>query len=108
MNNRYQAGESQGALQPGSHDQVLHNKLGVTTPEDMAELELMLLQKLYEAVLADVIAQRSTYAGAFENLAPALVGQCLRMGRRRAVGQHEQGWFPFCRCCADSTSVDAV
>jgi len=54
MNNRYQAGESQGAFQPGSHDRVLRNKLGVTTPEDMAELELMLLQKLYEAVLADV------------------------------------------------------
>lgn len=54
MNNRYQVGGSQGAFQPGSHGQVLRNKLDVTTPEDMAELELMLLQKLYEAVLADV------------------------------------------------------
>lgn len=55
MSNRYQAGESQDAFQLGSHDLVLRNKLDVTTPEDMAELELMLLQKLYEAVLAEVL-----------------------------------------------------
>lgn len=54
MNNRYQVGGAQGAFQPGSHDEVLLNKPGVIAPEDMAELELMLLQKLYEAVLVEV------------------------------------------------------
>jgi cell filamentation protein len=54
MNNRYQVGGIQAAIQPGSHGQVLLNKLGVTTAEDMAELELVLLQKLYEAVLAEL------------------------------------------------------
>ena len=50
---RYHITGSQGALQPGSDDRVLENKLGLTRVEDMNEAELVLLQKLYVSVLRD-------------------------------------------------------
>lgn len=50
---RYDIAGSQGALQPGSDDGVLENKLNITRPEDMNEAELVLLQKLYVSVLRE-------------------------------------------------------
>lgn len=50
---RYHIAGSQGALQAGSNDQVLKNKLGLTRAVDIDEAELVLLQKLYESVLRD-------------------------------------------------------
>ncbi len=50
---RYDISGSQGALQPGSEQGVLANKLGITRPEDMNEAELVLLQKLYVEVLRE-------------------------------------------------------
>lgn len=51
MNSRYDAGGDQGGFEPGSNDQVLRNKLGVTDPDEMDEVELGLLEQLYQAVL---------------------------------------------------------
>lgn len=53
MIGRYDISGSQGALQPGSQDKVLENKLGITQPRDMDEAELVLLQKLYVSVLQE-------------------------------------------------------
>lgn len=50
---RYDIAGSQAALQPGSEERVLSNKLGITRPEDMNEAELVLLQKLYLEVLRE-------------------------------------------------------
>lgn len=50
---KYDIGGSQGRYQPGSNDSVLENKLGITEPADRDEAELVLLEKLYEAVLLD-------------------------------------------------------
>jgi len=50
---RYDIAGSQAALQPGSEEGVLANKLGITRPDDMNEAELVLLQKLYFEVLRD-------------------------------------------------------
>lgn len=55
---RYQAEGRQGAWQPGSDDRVLANKLGIVDPADMAEAELILLEKLYQAVLIDDLPDR--------------------------------------------------
>lgn len=55
MSDRYQVGGAQGAWQPGSDDQVLLNKLGITDPAEMAEAELELLLQLYEAVLVKAL-----------------------------------------------------
>lgn len=51
MTDRYHVPGTQGAFQPGSGERVLANKLGITEPEDMDELELELLTQLYEDVL---------------------------------------------------------
>jgi len=53
MITRYDVAGAQGMFEPGSNDQVLANKLGITVPADMDEAELVLLQKLYEFVLQD-------------------------------------------------------
>lgn len=57
MSSRYDISGSQGALQPGSPDKVLENKLNITRAEDMDEAELVLLQKLYVAVLQEHLPQ---------------------------------------------------
>ncbi len=59
VSERYDAGASQSAYQPGSHDQVLCNTLGVTDTGEMAELELLLLEKLYGAVLVEALPDRT-------------------------------------------------
>ena len=48
---KYDIGGIQGRFQPGSNDQVLENKLGITDPAERDEAELVLLEKLYEDVL---------------------------------------------------------
>ncbi len=50
---RYDITGAQGALQTGSDDKVLANKLNITRVEDMDEAELVLLQKLYVSVLQE-------------------------------------------------------
>ena len=48
---KYEVGGDQGRFQPGSNNQVLENKLGITDPAERDEAELVLLEKLYEDVL---------------------------------------------------------
>lgn len=48
---RYDVGGSEGQHEPGSAEEVLKNRLGITSVPEMNELELMLLQQLYEQVL---------------------------------------------------------
>lgn len=59
MSNRYQVDGSQGAMQPGSDGQVLANKLDITSADEIAEAELLLLGQLYEAVLIDELPDRA-------------------------------------------------
>jgi len=51
MTDRYEASGSQAEFQPGSDDRVLRNVLGITSPEEMDEIELVLLEQLYREVL---------------------------------------------------------
>lgn len=48
MINRYEVSGSQGEFQPGSDGQVLKNKPGITSPDEMDDVELLLLEKLYQ------------------------------------------------------------
>ncbi len=48
---KYKTSGVQGRFQPGSNDQVPENKPGITDPAERDEAELVLLAKLYEAVL---------------------------------------------------------
>lgn len=58
MNNRYDAEGAQSTYEPGSDEQVLANKLGITDPEDMDDAELVLLEKLYQSVLLENLPDR--------------------------------------------------
>lgn len=58
MSDRYHAEGVQGTWQPGSKERVLANKLGITDPEEMAEAESVLLEKIYETVLLDELPDR--------------------------------------------------
>lgn len=51
MTNRYQTTGAEGEFEPGSNDQVLRNLVGITSADDMDELELQLLRELYDEVL---------------------------------------------------------
>ncbi|MYN12616.1 cell filamentation protein Fic [Pusillimonas sp. TS35] len=53
MTTRYDVSGAQAMFEPGSDDQVLANKLGISSSADMDEAELILLQKLYHSVLED-------------------------------------------------------
>lgn len=56
--NRYQATGSQVECQPGSNEQVLRNRQGITDPAVMAELETRLLLRLYERMLRERFPDR--------------------------------------------------
>ena len=51
MTDRYSVTNSQGAFQPGSNDTVLLNKLGLTSEEEINEVEMQLLERLYVEAL---------------------------------------------------------
>jgi len=48
VTNRYDASGSQSEFQPGSNGEVLRNQLGISKPEEMDEIELDLLDQLYQ------------------------------------------------------------
>ena len=68
MTDRYDpSGSAEGLYQPGSGDLVLLNKLGITDVQEMNDLELYLLEQLYEVVLSEVETdQVITVADVFE------------------------------------------
>ncbi|WP_256927067.1 Fic family protein [Hydrogenophaga sp. IBVHS1] len=59
MNNRYQIAGAEGEFEPGSNEQVLRNFVGITSPDDMDELELRLLGELYDEVLLQNLQDRA-------------------------------------------------
>ena len=52
-------GNPEGRYQPGSDDQVLLNKLGITNPAEMDDIELDLLDQLSEAILDEVSEEKT-------------------------------------------------
>lgn len=51
MADRYQVKGAEGEFEAGSEGKVLANKLGIVDPDEMAVVELQLLEDLYESVL---------------------------------------------------------
>lgn len=63
MGDRYEASGSQSDFQPGSDGQVLRNLLGITSPDEMDEIELDLLNQLYQSIFTNnFLAPRLTVA----------------------------------------------
>lgn len=48
---RYHVSSSEGQYEKDSGEQVLANKLGIATSDEMDEAELVLLEQLYQSVL---------------------------------------------------------
>lgn len=71
---RYDVHTGEGEYQPGSNEQVLKNLLGITSLEEMHEVELGLLAQLYEAVLVEDLPDR------------ALTAEDLKTWHRRWLG----------------------
>lgn len=59
MTNRYQTTGAEGEFEPGSNGQVLRNLVGITSADDMDELELRLLGELYDEVLLQDFPDRA-------------------------------------------------
>ena len=59
MNGKYDTtGNIEAKFEPGSDDRVLANRLGVSNADEMADVELDLLKRLYDAVLSSVEADQ--------------------------------------------------
>ncbi len=59
MTGRYDtAGNVEAQFEPGSNGRVLANKLGVSDVEEMADIELDLLNRLREHILGSVEADQ--------------------------------------------------
>ncbi len=50
---RYHVSSSEGLYEKGSGEQVLANKLGIATSDEMDEAELVLLEQLYQSVFEE-------------------------------------------------------
>jgi len=59
MTTRYQTTGAEGEFEPGSNGEVLRNLVGITSPDDMDELELRLLGELYDEVLLQNLPDRA-------------------------------------------------
>lgn len=59
MSNRYQTTGAEGEFEPGSNGLVLRNLVGITSADDMDELELRLLGELYDEVLLQNLPDRA-------------------------------------------------
>ncbi|MFC7461452.1 Fic/DOC family protein [Hydrogenophaga defluvii] len=59
MTNRYQSTGAEAEFEPGSNGQVLRNLVGITSIEDMNELELELLGEVYREVLLQALPDRA-------------------------------------------------
>lgn len=58
MTSRYDAAGNQAAWQPGSDERVLQNLLGITSPDEMNQVELDLLEQLYQFIFNDEFPDR--------------------------------------------------
>jgi len=94
LSDRYDVGV-QGEFEPGSEDRVLRNKLGVTDPEEMDEIELRLLQQLYEAILIEELPDRRLVVADLKTWHRRWLGNVYAWaGEERSVNL-SKGSFPF-------------
>lgn len=95
MTGRYEFKGAEGECQPGSDGLVLANKLGITSPDDMDDLELHLLEALYQAILLDDFPKRALSVGDLKTWHRRWLGNVYEWaGEERSVNM-SKGGFPF-------------
>ena len=94
MADRYDASDkAEGRYQPGSDNRVLVNKLGITDPSEMDDVELELLDQLTDAVIGEVaVDQRLTVADLYEWHRRWLGNVYVWAGRERSVNMGKDGF----------------
>ncbi len=94
MSDRYAVQGVQGEFQPGSNDLVLANKLGIQSVEDMDELELELLQRLYEDVLIAHLPNRALAVDDLKTWHRRWLGNVFEWaGQERSVNMGKDGFM---------------
>jgi cell filamentation protein len=94
MSNRYGIEGDEGSTQPGSGGLVLANKLGITNPEEMAEAELILLEKIYDDVLMENLPVRALTVGDLKTWHRYWLGNVYtRAGEKRSVNLSKGGFM---------------
>lgn len=92
---RYSVNTSEGEYQPGSDGLVLKNLLGITSKDEMDELELGLLAQLYESVLVEDLPDRGLTAEDLKVWHRRWLGNVYAWaGMERSVNMSKDG-FPF-------------
>ena len=76
MSDRYRASGREAEFQPGSDGRVLRNRLGIAVPDEMDEVEMFLLEKLYEQVFGGISGSPAD-GGRPQGLALSVAGQCI-------------------------------
>lgn len=96
MSDRYDTtGHRQTQFEPGSEGRVLANRLGITDPAEMANVELDLLSQLYDAVIESVrVDQRISVADLLEWHRRWLGNLYNWAGQYRTLNMGKAG-FPF-------------
>ena len=94
MTNRDTVQGAQGEFQPGSNDLVLANQLGITSVEEMNELELYLLQQLYEEVLLAQLPNRAVQVADLKTWHRRWLGNVYDWaGQERSVNMSKGGFM---------------
>lgn len=96
MSDRYNTdANSEAQYQPGSNDQVLRNKLGITDVKEMDDVELDLLEQLYDDVLDRVSLDQMLTVGDIREWHRKWLGNVYEWaGRERSVNMGK-GDFEF-------------
>lgn len=91
--NRYQVHGDEGEYQPGSGDLVLRNLLGISSLDEMNELELELLARLYEEVLLNRLPERQLAVDDLKTWHRRWLGNVYEWaGRERSVNLGKGGF----------------
>lgn len=94
MTDRYAVQGAEGEFQPGSNGLVLANKLGIQSAEDMIELELELLQQLYEEVLVKHLPNRTLTVDDLKTWHRRWLGNVFAWaGQERSVNMGKDGFM---------------
>lgn len=93
MSERYQVSGPEGEFEPGSNGQVLRNLVGITSPDDMDELELRLLGELYDEVLVQNLPDRPLTVADLKNWHHLWLGNVYAWaGKARSVNLGKGGF----------------
>lgn len=94
MTGRYAVHGAQGDYQAGSDGRVLVNKLGITSTDDMDEVELSLLQQLYEEVLVAHLPHRVLTVNDLKTWHRRWLGNVFAWaGQERSVNMGKDGFM---------------